>query len=188
MGTIYISSTTAGELRQAELFSGLTRYEYNPQSQVVRPVQIEFCITLTQDCDLLQDFDRRIQGKNGSLDHCLFAEAQSADRVRSSIGGSDLWKPVSQNKNERFYLLSEVPSDDDQLKAGLPCLVIDFRTLFSLPTEDVYRQLQNDGIANRRSRLADLYREHLQLRMANFLSRVMLPEPHKYVSPAIQAG
>jgi hypothetical protein len=168
-----------GALRQGEILSGVTLYDYLPEGSEIQPKIKSFAIVVNQDCDLIQDFDRRQATGEGNLEHALLIEGQLAEVVRPTIGGRDLWKPVSQNKNERFQLFSRIIAERDACGEGLPSLMFDFRAFFSVPVPEIYRQIQA-GEARRRCRLADIYRENFQQRLAAFLSRIPLPEPHTF--------
>lgn len=180
MGLAFVASAPGNELRQGEILSGITRFDFNSDSSAAQPFLIGFCITINQDCDLLQDFNDRKNGGQGILAHVLLAEAQRGASLKTKTAG-DIWRRISQNQDVRYQTFSAVPKDDDADGVGIECLVVDFKTIFSMPAEELYRQL--DGAAQRRSCLADLYRENFQSRVTSYLSRVMLPEPHKYTSP-----
>lgn len=181
MGLAFVASLQNSELRQAEVLSGITRFDFNSEDKVAQPVLLPFCITLNQDCDLLQDYNDRKNGGRGVLAHILLAEAQLGASVKARTD-NDLWRRISQNQDVRYQTFSAVSEADDLSGVGLDCLVVDFRSIFSVPSDEVYRQLVQPG--HRRCSLADLYRENFQSRVASYLSRVMLPEPHKYTKPA----
>ncbi|HQV04422.1 MULTISPECIES: hypothetical protein [unclassified Novosphingobium] len=169
------------ELRQGEILSGLTIHDYLPQEDEVQPKIKRYAIIVNQDCDLLQDFDKRKSGLAGNLEYILLIEGQLSTSIKASIGGRDLWKPVENNKNERFQLFSAVPPERDSAAVGLPSLTFDFRSVFCLATNELYRQI-NAAEVQRRCILNDMYRENFQLRFANFLSRVLLPVPHRFTA------
>lgn len=175
-GDVFLPSDD-GTLCQGEILSGLTTYEYKPAAEAIEPVVRDYCILITQDCDLVQDFALRSGGGLGSLDHVLLVEGQLAEALRPTIKGSDLWKVIRQNKNERFQLISPVQANQDKLGQGFQSLVFDFRKIFSVPVEELYRQVGSQEVA-RRSKLTAVYRESFQQRVAWFLSRIPLPIPH----------
>lgn len=169
-------ASTGAELRQGEILSGITRYDFDGETNGVQPVMIEFCITLNQDCDLLQDYNKRADG-GAALEHFLLAEAQLASSVKTKTA-NDIWRRISQNQDARYQTFSPIAPEADMSGRGIGSLLVDFRSIFSIPGRDLYRQLGEGAI--RRAYLDDLYRENFQLRLASYLSRVMLPEPHKY--------
>jgi hypothetical protein len=180
MGVAFVASVPGSELRQGEILSGITRFDFSSESRAAQPVLIGFCVTLNQDCDLLQDFNDRKDGGQGILAHILLAEAQLGSSLKTKTE-RDIWRRISQNQDIRYQTFSTIPEEDDLDGGGIECLVVDFKSIFSMPSEELYRQLA--GPADRRSSLADLYRENFQSRVTSYLSRVMLPEPHKYKSP-----
>jgi hypothetical protein len=86
---------------------------------------------------------------------------------------STLWKPIKNNKDERYHFLEKVSSEVDVLEKGLPELAIDFKRYFTIPTEEVYVRLEFDAAC--RCRLVSPYLEHLSGRFYAFQSRVALP-------------
>lgn len=166
------------EMRQGEFVTGLIVYFYDSARKelVARPVP--FAVIAGQDCDLLQDFDNREGGGAGVIASILIVEAEPAIEARGKIGGSDLYKRVVQNKDERYQFVQACAPDRDLVGDGLPDLVLDFRSLTSIPAVELYNQLKAASLL-RRTRLDTPYREHLQLRLANYLSRVAVPVPHR---------
>jgi hypothetical protein len=164
-------------LRQAEIISGLVQYEVNSATGEAPNVTHEFCIILSQDCDLLRDYESRRAGNAAVLNGVLIYEAEIIEQFRPKFN-SGLWKPVRNNVDERYHLLEEVPVEKDLAGGGIPSLGIDFRRFFTMPSEEIERQCAAGGGAVRRCRMEAPYREHLQARAAFYLQRVMLPLRH----------
>ena len=135
----------------------------------------EFCIILSQDCDLLRDYELRKNGAMPALNGVLIYEAASLDQFRDKINNSGIWKNIRINTHERYHLLEGVPAEHDVARRGLPSLGIDFRRFFTMPAEEIERQCARPDGAKRRCRIEAPYREHLQARAASYLQRVMLP-------------
>lgn len=172
---IYTLDGLDREFRQGEIICGLSQRIYNPAENNVDERVRPYSVVLNQDCDLLQDYNARNSGKGAPIESMLFYIAEPADDMRGKIDG-DIWKRVIQNNNDRYHFLSVVAAECDLIKVGLPKLIIDFKSFFTLPTEEVYRQCVKD--AQRRTRLEMPYREHLQNRAAFYFQRIVLPEPH----------
>jgi hypothetical protein len=179
---IYAVDELNKELRQGEVITDLAQYTYNAATNEIDEIVRPFAIVLTQDCDLLWDFEAKAKEEIRDLNGVLVFEAEPAPDVRAKIAGSDIWRRIIQNRDERYHLLEAVPPELDLAGIGLPSLVIDFKRFFTLGPDEIYRQCA-DAHANRRCRLEMPYREHLQTRAAFYFQRVMLPEPHKYVAP-----
>lgn len=60
---------------------------------------------------------------------------------------------------------------------GLPELGIDFKKIFTIPTDEIYQRIAL-GQVKRRAVLVSPYLEHLSSRFAYFLSRIALPQEH----------
>jgi hypothetical protein len=142
---------------------------------VVR-VDYSYVVVLSQSCDLQQDFAGR-QSEKPQLPDVLLCHVPTAEELRALCGGSDIWKRIRQNKDERYHFLEKVPSECDTRQEGLPELGVDFKRYFTLPTDEVYRRIEL-GPTLRRTVLCTPYLEHLSSRFAYFLGRVALPRDH----------
>lgn len=178
---IYTTEGIGNEFRQAEILSNIIQPIWNQTTQELEIRTHPFAIILTQDCDLLWDYEQRSKGDEGTLDSILLYMCELADNVRATIGGRDIWRRIIQNNNERYHLLEAVPAHMDLRAEGLGALIIDFKSFFTLAPEDLYAQCRTQT-AHRRSRLEMPYREHLQCRAAFYFQRVTLPTPHQYVA------
>lgn len=175
-------------LLQGEILSNLVQARLDlstvgTDAPAVEFVTHPFVLVLTQDCDLDQDFKAR-QGQNKEdklIPAVLFCQLPTAEELRgtSTTTGitSEIWKRISQNKDERYHFLQKVEPACDALHEGLPETAIDFKRYFSMPTDEVYRRVEI-GEARRRCVLVSPYMQHLCARFANYLSRVALPEDH----------
>jgi hypothetical protein len=146
---------------------------------VFDPVTHPYAIVLSETCDLLQDY----RGAAGSTDlmgqglpNILFCQAETAEQLRGHSGGTDIWKRIRQNKDERYQFLEKIPSEADRVGEGLPELGVDFKRYFTIATPEVYIRLAQG--TQRRSRLGIPYREHLAFRFAAYQCRVALPRDH----------
>jgi hypothetical protein len=180
---IYTRVGLDAELRQAEIISDLTQYQFDPTApQDVKVITFPFSVILTQDCDLLWDYENRKTSTGSLLESVLFYIASPAIDIKRSID-KDIWRRVIGNNNERYHLLERIPPECDLEAKGVESLIIDFKRFFTLTPEQVYTQCR-EGMAHRRSRLEVPYREHLQCRAAFYFQRVTLPTPHQFSAPA----
>jgi len=153
-----------------------------PEEQpTLDPVSHPYAIIVTQDCELVQDFRVRDEGKTDSdklIPSILFCEAITAEELhgRADIK-SDIWKRIRQNKDERYQFLERVPTADDLLDLGIPELGSDFKRYFSIPTDEAYFWVKSE--AKRRCRLVGPYLQHFCMRFYNFQARVALPAEHR---------
>src|SRR5262249_16344710 len=134
---------------------------------------------LSQDCDLLWDYEAVAKAEPTELNGVLIYELEPAEKAREKIRGKDIWKRMRQNKDERYHFLEAVPPALDLCGEGLPDMMLDFKRCFSLPAKEIYRQMSQADGAKRRCRLEMPYREHLQSRAAFYLQRVTLLLPHQ---------
>jgi len=179
---IYGPAGVAGScLCHGEILSDLVRFRLDvPRMHESEPsvVQITypFVLVLSQSCDLIQDFSARGDGKP-QLPDLLLCDVPTAESLRATCPGSDVWKRIKQNKDERYHFLEKTLPECDVAREGLPELGVDFKRYFSLPTDEVYRRIEL-GPTRRRSVLRTPYSEHMSSRFAYFLGRVALPREH----------
>lgn len=165
-----------GEVLLGLIRSRLDPARYTDAEPGVLRVTYAYAVVLSQSCDLMQDFTAR-QGGKPQLPDVLFCQAPTAEEIRGLCGGSDIWKRIKQNKDERYQFLEGIPADCDACGEGVPELTIDFKRYFTVPTEEVYYLIQS-GQARRRCVLCTPYLEHLGSRLAYFLGRIALPRDH----------
>jgi hypothetical protein len=166
------------ELRQSEIISNIVQFTFHPPTGEVIETSQPYAIVLSQDCDLLRDYEARQAGIPSDLNGVLLYELEPEDIIRAKLPGGDIRRRIGRHGEERYHRLEAVPQDVDLLQQGLPALIIDFRRFYTLPAEEIYRQCalgEPDGAA-RRCRLDTPYREHLQSRAAFYLQRVALPD------------
>lgn len=167
------------------MITGLVRYDYIVSLNAARPFRIPIALVGSQDCDL--DWDHKCRSEdpraqeNKRLEHVLIYTVIEATVVRAASDmNSKKWPRLKDNKDERYQFLESVPSTQDSAGRGLPEMVIDFKRYFTIPTEEVYRQLRekSSDCPGRRCRLVAPFKEHLQNRVCFYQSRVGLPLDH----------
>ncbi|MHB8302130.1 MAG: hypothetical protein ACYDC6_04720 [Acidobacteriaceae bacterium] len=187
-GPTYTLPVAAGPLRQGEIISSVDQYIFRLSEQEAEKLlnaerkMHPYAVVLTQDCDLAQDFNVRSSAQPSAeklmsnILLCVVYIAETAKNSGTIPVGSDIWKRIIQNKDERYQYIREVTANEDGEGKGIPPLLIDFKQAFSLPADLLYEQLRRS--AKRRAILTSPYREHLSSRYAYFISRVALPRDH----------
>jgi len=140
-----------------------------------------YVIVLTQDCDLMRDFEYRNHTEKSkpvnSLYSVLICPMFIAAKYREgthleNLGitadrkGGENWKNIENNQNPRIHYLME------NAALSIPELVIDFKYFYTFPTETMY-QIKDSSF---KGRVVDLYRESISQRFSNYLSRIALPD------------
>jgi hypothetical protein len=185
---IYVKVEVDGPLRQSEILTNVVQQRQSlrtfgaaiPELQAIRH---PYAIVITQDCDLEQDFKARRAGSTEPtatdklIPNVLLLEAITVTDLLPRLSGNDIRRRVRQNKDERYHVLEKVETAHDVEGIGLPALGADFKRYFTVPTDELYAQLNSN--AKRRTCLASPYLEHLTKRFADFQSRVALPKEHK---------
>lgn len=146
-------------------------------------------VVVTPDCDLLSDFiyrfsqdasklsdsEKRTRQSN-LLSHVLCCDVYEQGEFKMSIaGGSDIWRRVERNQDERYH---HIPSgkSPDQLGSERPDFFLDFKRVFSLSTEYLYKSLESAPV-KRMGVLPTPWVHSLVSRLFNFQGRVCLPDP-----------
>ena len=171
-------------LRQGEVLSGLRRARLaiesvgNDDEPIIDFEDHEYAILMTQDCDLDLDYKARRGevGQDKVLPDLLFCPALPADEMRGQQDiRSDIWRRITQHAHERYHVLPRVRAEEDRAGAGLPEIGLDFKRVFTVPTEEIYRRLELNQVM-RRCFLKSPYVEHLSDRFTHFHGRVALPD------------
>lgn len=176
-------------LHQGEILAGvLEPRPDNPGAppQPASPVDFTWvnhprAIVMTPDCDLLSDFSDR-QASPGEtqsprrLQHIHCCDLYAAAEIRGyNALNSDLWRRVQRNQDERYH---QLPPGKVADSANLehPALYLDFKRLFTLPTEFLYRCLEME-IVQRRGVVPPIWIHDLIQRYFAFHSRIGVPDP-----------
>jgi hypothetical protein len=186
-------------LRQGEILQGIWEHiprfpavESQPgQSFVVDSVAPELVVVMNSDCDLEWDFKARFPDQSsreqlsysgtldpltlsGMLSYVFLVEMHKKEHMRPLVRGSDLWRRVEQNQDERYHRFNEAlvgkPATD-----SLPDLYLDFKKSLALPIAGVYEGIRVGGVM-RIALIPDKYIHDLIHRYYGFLSRVAVPE------------
>ena len=182
---IYNPSPAAGSLRQGEILTGVVQSVLTLESVGTEQPEIDFithpfCVIATQDCDLEQDFKATGAGRPGSLPSILLYEVEEALTLIAKLPSSEAKKQTILNKIERYQVLQSVPQELDREGAGIVDLGIDFKRYFTIPRDELYKQLAS---VRRRCVLRSPYLEQFATRAAAFQSRVALPLDHDVKLP-----
>jgi hypothetical protein len=199
-GAAIYEPSSGGAFRQAEVLSGLKQIRriisVETASIPVDLVNHPFAIIVSQDCDLDLDFKARnglagpegkLVGPGKKLANILLCEVATAEELFGAGRGSGdinstIWSHIKTNNDVRYHFFQGAEPTLDSAGIGLPELAVDFKRYFSIPTDDVYAQLDQpldpDVAVKRRLRLKNPYCEHFCTRFSFFLSRIALPDPH----------
>lgn len=185
--SIYAPSVLEGPLRQGEILSDLVQHVVTPESivsdgpPVVDQTRHPFAVVLSQDCDLDWDFKARTNdaAPRKFIPNVLFCEVSDVETFRGAGEiNAKRFEQLRSNRDMRYHVLAPVPPACDVQGDGTVELAIDFKRYFTLPTDDIYRQLSlGDTIGvQRRTVLRPPFRESLCQRFYYFQSRIALPE------------
>lgn len=183
-------SPNPGRLQQGEVIANLEEFQVVSGTSAGEVSYLRrshpYVVVMSADCDLLHDFEHRralaqqglAQGTDDNprlLPHVILCEAYPEEDIRGSVHGSDLWKRIKQNQDERYHRLSAAVVGNPPVR-DLPDLYLDFKKTWSAPTE----YLEGSLAGRMEMRLAvvpPVYLHDLMHRLFNFLGRVALPEP-----------
>ena len=192
----YEPSPSSGPLSQGEILAEVWEHRSLSAASSVgeeQGTEIESLlhprvIVMTADCDLEQDFNTRFSSERPSessdivrhdyrhpalLPHILLCDMYEEQDIRTRLPmGSEVWRRIRQNQNERYHHLHGVSQGGREIP---PDLYLDFKKAFALPTESVYMAVQADAVA-RMGIMPPIYIHDLMHRFYGFLSRVGLPD------------
>jgi len=180
---------TSGHLRQGEILRGVfeNRTDYAAVKPTIDPVPVTprehpLTVVMSAQCDLQWDWEERSsispeQAAEESLPrlmpHVLLCDLFTEDQLRKAHGmNSTLWTALRKNQNERYHHFGAARIGDS---ADLTDLYIDFKKVYGLPTDSLYKGLNSSGV----SRVAVVpapYVHDLIHRFYGFQSRVAVPD------------
>lgn len=191
---MYRPASSDEPLRQAEILTTVTEHRADlaalreAQAPRIERRKHPYAIVLSQDCDLDLDHKAARQLTAGNKDQLhvqhpeekriptiLLCEVVTAEELRGNVSiNTKIWGNIKLNKDSRYHFLSEVTPEADRDGEGLQELGLDFKRFFTVPTDELYWQIES-GVCRRRTVLEAPYRDHLSHRFACFLSRIGLP-------------
>jgi hypothetical protein len=184
---VYAPSPTEGAFHQGEILSHvvqlcviLTSLDQESEGLEFDEVDHPFAVVLTQECDLDWDFKARTEepdeGKRRLklVPNILLCELFPESVIRPKIKGSDIWKRIINNQDERYHQISAVSPGFDCKGEGLPILVADFKHIFTIHTDELYHRLNLD--LRRRVLIEMPFVQDLSNRFTNYCDRVALPD------------
>jgi len=142
--------------------------------------KVPYIVVLTQDCDLEQDFNNRVQiseKHDKYIDSILVCPAYLAEEFREGTHLKDFdlkmerwdskrYKQIKTQNNYRYHYL------EGYQPYQIPNLVIDFKHYYTIPRNIIYFAKENGHYL---ASLRQLFREDLSHRFSFFLSRIGLP-------------
>ncbi len=200
----YEQGPATGPIRQGELIGPL--WEHQPTSPPIElaaetpidyiSIRHNLLFVLSQDCDLLWDFQARFPDNAAQADygpeaadfdahpscvsHVVMCDAFTEEQIRPRTGGSDIWKRIKGNQDKRYHHLDasevNVPEPSPDVTDALPDLYLDFKKVVALPTRQLYAGL-SDLTVKRIAVAPPIYLHDVIHRFAGYHSRVALPQP-----------
>lgn len=184
-----LSGEKPQRLQQGEILAGILEPRPdNPGAPLQPDSPVDFtwvnhprAIVMTPDCDLLSDFASRQASPEGTpsphrLQHIHCCDLYAAAEIRENNAlRSDLWRRVQRNQDERYHRLPPGKVDDGS-DLEHPDLYLDFKRLFTLPTEFLYRCLEIETV-QRLGVVPPIWIHDLIQRYFAFHSRIGVPDP-----------
>jgi len=186
----------SGSLRQGEILGDVWEHRplYPPVEIPREPLEVTsvyhpLMVVMTADCDLYGDFDARFPDQHAQeqyqsavedenhpkhLPHTLLCDAYKEEQIRLRIGGSDLWRRIKQNQDERYHHFGPATIGNPPVDK-LPDLYLDFKKVLALPTRSLYEGIRTQGV-KRLATVPPIYIHNLMHRFYGFQSRVGLPD------------
>lgn len=177
-----------GALRQGELLEGVfvhtvaaaaVRLE-DGSSPPIASLEHNRLFIVHSDCDLEQDYHYREIAKD-EFDHSnrsvvpsiFLCDTFELAEIRSTISGSDIWRRMKQNQDERYHHLDEAEVLGRQ--DIIPELLLDFKRTLTIAPNGLYEAVAAGGV-RRRAVLPPIYVHDLIQRFFSYHSRVGIPD------------
>lgn len=182
-------ATLNERVSQGDIYKNIEYIESVVESQGVLEISkivFPYVIVLTQDCDLSQDYNFRLDDDltdDKLLVSVLLAPLYVAETVYAGEHLSDLNRKMRQfnikkggklTTEANFLLKNEIPryhylSFDSEIRMAPS--IIDFKHYFTVNVEYLYSIRENNFVCS----LTDLYKEDVSQRFSSYLSRIGLP-------------
>lgn len=189
----YYNPPQRGALHQGEILSDVWEHivlypsvkAQQEQAFPVKSVHHDLLALMSHDCDLIWDFEARfpdLQSKetliaptdaSETLAYVLCIELHTEERIKLQISGTDIWRRIKQNQDERYHHLDAASAGNPPI-ITLPDLYIDFKKALMIPTQSLYEGLRI-GDVKKLALIPDRYIHDLMHRFYSFLSRVSVP-------------
>ncbi len=185
---MFSPSSAEGAFHQGEILSDVVQLcvlvnSLSPDSEGLEFEEVlhPFAVVLTQECDLDWDFKARNYERDENkrqlklVPNLLLCEVFPEATIRPKIKGSEIWRRIVNNQDERYHQVPAVPASADLRSEGLPALIADFKHLFAIRTDELYHRL-GTGLG-RRAIIQVPWVLDLSSRYGYYCHRVALPDP-----------
>ena len=85
-----------------------TQHVYDPTTGDVDSITHDYAIVLSQDCDLLWDFNRIEQKKISELTSVLFYELETVPATKARLPGSDIFEKDFRHSGRAIPTIAEL--------------------------------------------------------------------------------
>lgn len=187
---------TSNQISQGDILKKFPIYYYNSKEKSIDFLELSYCIIITQDCDLTQDYvayenkkkysefnsidDEKIKSQNNKLiPSIMLVEGFPAEQLREGthLSNLNMYTPKISNKNKtpwKNIIKNETPryhylKEDKMLNQSE--VVFDFKRYYTVSRDYIYLHYHEHYTIS----LNELYREHFSTRFASYLSRIGLP-------------
>ena len=176
-----MSAAGSGRLLQGEILTSVREPQVAYGSNQITLIDHPKVIIVTPECDLVSDSSAKTESSGNTapklLSHIHCCNVYEESEIRNPSGlSSDLWKRVKQNQNERYYHLPTGCLEGPEDKV-LPDLFLDFKQMFSIPTDYIYSALSS-GAIGRLGVVPSPWIYQLVNKLSYFQGRVCLPDPN----------
>jgi len=168
-----------GRIMQGDIFHDIEIIEdviVKPDGAILlKKITFPLVICLNQDCDLHTDFIHRTENKSGSLLHLIVAPLFEISSFREGKNWGDLMNVGDRINSEkiRYIKCNNDPRYHYMVfpEKDMPELIIDFKYFFTINRDALYNRFDHKVCS-----VDDLFRELINQRFCDYLSRIGLPE------------
>lgn len=174
-----IKKVEEGRIMQGDIFHNIDIIEdviVKPDGTIqLKKITFPLVICLNQDCDLHTDYIHRAENKSGSLLHLIVAPLFEISSFREGKNWGELMNVGDKINSERIRYIKG--NNDPRYhyvvfpEKDMPELIIDFKYFFTINRDAIYSRLDHKVCS-----VDDLFRELINQRFCDYLSRIGLPE------------
>ena len=179
--TEFVKGSPKLRFNQGDILKDISFFIGTGEDLHLLEINLKYAIVISQECDLEHDYNTRAMesqlNQDKFLPNVLVLPAYLSDNFRQGKHrGEDIkgeewkstekWNVIQRNNNPRFHTIKE--SQEFQI----PNLVLDFKHLYSIDREEIYRKKEKIYLAS----ICELYRELISQRYSNYLGRIGLPD------------
>ena len=164
-------------VRQGEVLSKVPNFFADRVTGQPQLSTSEFAKIVTPDCDIERHWEHMLSGR--PLPDAKLHFLMGWPATDRTVFPAAVWGKIKKCDQSSAQAIEACPADCDLAGSGLPPLIFDFKTMFSMPADLIYKYI-DEGTTIRRTQLMSPFRDHFVQRFNAYFGRVALEENHQF--------